>query len=1264
MPSTTELAPADPMTYLKDLQRLQREVEEDLRQRCDAVSELRDRLQSDYRAARERGRTSSTYEEWRQESLTQSAAAWVLACVFVRYLEDHDLVDEVWLAGQPAPAGEGGGAGPAPGGGGEDRYQRALDSHEAYFQRFPAHSDREYLQHVFRSVAGLPGCAALFGEDRNPLWQLGVSGDMARTLLAFFRQRDPQTGGLVRSFRTTAASAQEGAAGDTRFLGDLYQDLSENARKRYALLQTPDFVEEFILDRTLTPAIEEFGIEQVRLIDPACGSGHFLLGAFQRLFGLWRDREPGRNPREWARRAAEAVHGVDLNPFAAAIARFRLLVAYLGACGLRRLRDAPDVKLHVAAGDSLVYERRVDSQGRPYLDGLDWVPEPFLQGDYKDACEILKQRYHVVVGNPPYITDKDPEHRDFVRQHYASAAGKFSLGVPFTERFFELALEADHPARGAGAGRVGMITANSFMKREFGKSLIEEYLPRVDLTHVIDTSGAYIPGHGTPTVILFGRNRRPVAETVRAVLGVRGEPETPSDPGQGKVWASVLALLDRPGAENEFVTVADVPREIFGKHPWSLQGGGAGELLEAVEGAAERRLGEVADSIGITSVTGEDDFFVMPDKATIGRLCLEPYVKLLVTGDIVRDYVISEPAPTIWPYNGALELLPFGALGTAGRMLWTVSSIIRHRKRFGVPMLQRGAVWYEWQELYKDKLRTPLSIAFAFVATHNHFVLDRGGKVFNRTAPVIKLPPGATEDQHLALCGVLNSAVACFWLKQVCTGKHKGDGGSAHADPAYQRFEFDGTKLQKFPLPPNPAATLPLARLLDSLSREAQDLLPAALVARQVPTRAALEEARRQEEALFGRRVALQEELDWLCYRLYGLLGEVETPLADLDTLPEVLPGQRPFEIAVARKMAAGSSPPPGGPGGEPFVTTWFERHGSTPITEIPRHWPAAYRQVVERRLELMASDPFLRLLEKPEHKRRWNRDSWEKLEVEALRSWLLDRLETPRYWGEPELTSCARLADLAGRDPEFHQVASLYMGARAGHLGAGGREDYDRLALVQELVLSEAVPYLPVLRYKPSGLVKRKQWEEVWDLQRREDAASRQNSQAGGGSTSRSPQGEGAPTDPVASIPVPPKYTSADFQQATFWRLRGKLDVPKERFILYPGAEREADPTPVVAWAGWNHLQQAQALAGYYLRARDEGFPTERLVPLLSGLGQLLPWVRQWHPEIDPGMGLAMADFFQTFLAEQVRSLGLSEAEVRSWSPPGALGPGRRRKG
>ena len=74
-----------------------------------------------------------------------------------------------------------------------------------------------------------------------------------------------------------------------------------------------------------------------------------------------------------------------------------------------------------------------------------------------------------------------------------------------------------------------------------------------------------------------------------------------------------------------------------------------------------------------------------------------------------------------------------------------------------------------------QRYRRPLSITFAFVSTHNHFVLDRGGKVFKQSAPVIKLPQGASEDEHLALLGVLNSSTACFWLKQVSHEREAGE---------------------------------------------------------------------------------------------------------------------------------------------------------------------------------------------------------------------------------------------------------------------------------------------------------------------------------------------------------------------------------------------------------------------------------------------------------------------------------------------------------
>ena len=107
-----------------------------------------------------------------------------------------------------------------------------------------------------------------------------------------------------------------------------------------------------------------------------------------------------------------------------------------------------------------------------------------------------------------------------------------------------------------------MITANSFMKREFGKKLIEEVLPRCDLTHVIDTSGAYIPGHGTPTVdSCSAATGRRSTSAVRTVMGIRGEPATPEDPAAGLVWSAIVAQIDRPAVESEFVSVADTPRD-------------------------------------------------------------------------------------------------------------------------------------------------------------------------------------------------------------------------------------------------------------------------------------------------------------------------------------------------------------------------------------------------------------------------------------------------------------------------------------------------------------------------------------------------------------------------------------------------------------------------------------------------------------------------------------------------------------------------------
>ena len=412
---------------LDDLKRLLRRLEDDLRERSRTVETLHDALQREYQSAREAGRTGEAFEAWREGMLTQAAVAWLLGGVFVRFMEDNDLVDEPLLSGP------------------RERRQQAAERQMRYFRQRPTDSDRDYLYDVFRTVAQLPAVTTLFDAQHHPVWVYGISGDAAKELIAFWRQVVPETGELLHDFTDEQWN--------TRFLGDLYQDLSEEARKRYALLQTPEFVEEFILDRTLEPAIETFGLKTVRLIDPTCGSGHFLLGAFQRILDRWFRIEPGTVERELVQRTLDAVVGVDVNPYAVAIARFRLLVAALQASGITTLREAPGFRIDVAAGDSLLHGRRFDEldlQGEVIRHRRgQGIEHAYRVEDLAELNRLLGQQYHVVVGNPPYITVKDRGLNQAYRRRYSTCHRQYSLAVPFTERFFDLALYG-YAARPAG----------------------------------------------------------------------------------------------------------------------------------------------------------------------------------------------------------------------------------------------------------------------------------------------------------------------------------------------------------------------------------------------------------------------------------------------------------------------------------------------------------------------------------------------------------------------------------------------------------------------------------------------------------------------------------------------------------------------------------------------------------------------------------------------------------------------------------------------
>lgn len=1165
MPLTTETR-AD---LLAALQPLVASIAEDLRQRLvsPATAAARAARQA---AARlhEDERVGDALDVWLDLLARRAAVLWVLKLIYVRVLEDRALI----------------------------RPRVGDRTHQQLFERLaPSLGSAAFLRWVYTDLAqprgGLP---ELFSPQ--PAEVLAPTDAHCRELLDLVRSRHLATGALRFDFA--------GERFDGQLLGDLYQELDPVVKSRYALLQTPSFVRAFMLDRTLGQALLQWPADEIRVLDPACGSGHFLIDALRRLVDATAEQHPDWPRRQVVQHALNRVVGIDLNDYAAALARARLVMTALELSGEGSLAAARSFAPQVFWADGLEQvERGEDTRHASQLsllEGAQAVPRAvFTPADTRAALRpVLQPGFHVVVANPPYITEKDKARKKYHKEkvgtgrskqaRYGSAHRTYSLGAPFTERCFQLAISGGH---------VGIINSNSFAKREFGRPLVEDVLAHRDLHLIVDTSGAYIPGCGTPTILLFARNRPPQGDAFTAVLGKRGEPSNPPDPSKGKVWSAIRAGFDQPGFDSDFISTEMVQREWFCQHPWSLRGGGALGLQHRIDSSAVAELSVHIDVVGRTTHTGLDPVYYLPPHLA-SRVGADDRSVWLVRGEDVRDYEIRRGDIALFPYASSGEPAPPEPQTREARYYWRYRTVLSRRVDFGRSIAERGMHFSEHSMFFADRYKIPFGITFAFVATHNHFVLDRGGKVFNQTAPVIKLPADATEDDHLALLGPLNSSTACMWMKQVffCKG---GQGiNEGHKSENWEQFyEHDSTKLARFPLPPNRDATIPWARALDALGHaRAADTVAATLadpgwISAEALT-AALQARRQRDLGRLRQMVGLQEELDWLCYRLYGITGD-DLPVLDPDDTPPLTPGWRPFELTLAAEdadaraaIAAGETPdaPP---------TAWFERHGWEPCTALPDDADAQTRALTQQRLQAIASSADLRLLEAPVHKRRWYRPDFDKDEAAALDTFLLTRLEdTLKACDAPQHPRA--LARALSTHPRFVAAAQVRTGSDAPDLEA----------LCASLMAGDSVPAWTRHRYTKKGLVKRRAWERTWALQHRED------------------QGE------TVKIKVPPKYTGADFLHGHAYKLRGRLDVPKERFVAHTevptaaGGRREGADA-LYAWAGWTREERVDRLFGLLERLDDEGVPK--------------------------GQRLALSDVIHGYLDELARSEPGTAADLRA---------------
>ncbi len=309
---------------------------------------------------------------------------------------------------------------------------------------------------------------------------------------------------IRRLSEETAASSP-----DLRWLIDLYETLawastpSERARKRSGAYYTPDFLVEFTVRETLKPLLAECGepddILNIRLLDPACGAGAFLLAAADRLAAALFERAASAgnamSPGRCRRLAAEQlIHGTDIDPRAVELARALLVMSCAS--------DPPAPELvsgNLVCADAL----SVFGSDRGHLS----LP---LDLDATSGFELSRcAPFKAIVGNPPYLFGENvPASVRNSRSDFRFAKGQYDVSRLFVETALGSAL--------SDGGCHGFVLPDSILARDSAEDLRRELTGKHELRWIVHAGPVFGDAAVGAAVLIWRKCGRP--GTVRRAL--------------------------------------------------------------------------------------------------------------------------------------------------------------------------------------------------------------------------------------------------------------------------------------------------------------------------------------------------------------------------------------------------------------------------------------------------------------------------------------------------------------------------------------------------------------------------------------------------------------------------------------------------------------------------------------------------------------------------------------------------------------------------
>jgi hypothetical protein len=536
-------------------------------------------------------------------------------------------------------------------------------------------------------------------------------------------------------------------------------------KKAGGVYYTPAYIVEYIVQQTVGALCEgktPTQVAKLHIVDPACGSGSFLLGAYSYLLD-WHlkwyvDHSPEKYRKElfktmdgdWRLRTAEKrrillnnVFGVDIDSQAVEVTKLSLLLKVLEGENKEslqellfgRVRALPDLGKNIKCGNSLIGSGYFADQLMPDADDLRRVNPFDWETEFSEIAKV--GGFDAVIGNPPYVRQESlSPFKDYLSQHYEAFDGVADLYTYFMEKSVMLLREG---------GRFSFIVSSSFLRTTYAEALRRTLKKNAAVLKIIDFGGLPVFEKAKDTYVcipLLAKSKQP-----------------------SQVEISRIPLLDFTSLEQ--ATIANsfsIPEERLTPDVWSLKTDQEAAVFQKVMNVG-KPLGEYVAGKCFRGVTsGLNEAFII-DTETRNAIIrksksCEEVIKPLLGGENVRRYLIEDPGTWLIFTRRGVDIKRYPAIQEHLEK-WKAELT---PKKSPSDKIGRKPGKYEWYEIQDDVAYYPIfdgpKIIFPDICKAPRFFLDRNGQYLANTAYCL-----GVDD--LYLLGILNSKLCWFAISNI-----------------------------------------------------------------------------------------------------------------------------------------------------------------------------------------------------------------------------------------------------------------------------------------------------------------------------------------------------------------------------------------------------------------------------------------------------------------------------------------------------------------